>query len=43
MAQKWVEDHQNARGGDQEKIETLMSELLDCNMEVVLELQKAAE
>ena len=40
QAQEWVEKHKNARGGDQEKAEKLMMELLSCNMDVAMVMTK---
>ncbi len=41
MAREWATKHKDARGGDQEKAETLMKELLECDMTVAVELGKA--
>lgn len=43
MAREWGSKHKNARGGDQEKAEQLMKDLLECDMTVALELGKGAE
>ncbi len=38
MAKDWATKHKDARGGDQEKAEKLMNELLECNVGVAMAL-----